>query len=181
MKACKAQLQEAVASSMNKRQVLMKLGVTPAGGNYIELEKALHEHNIDTSHFRYLPQNPGKRRPIEDYLANLAPISSHKLRKRLIREGLLNAQCNRCEGTEWLGQPIPLELDHIDGNKLNNSLDNLQVLCPNCHSFTPHYRGRKKKLPKPTCIDCPAFVSGKGRRCRSCAGKKRYRAVENND
>jgi 5-methylcytosine-specific restriction endonuclease McrA len=49
--------------------------------------------------------------------------------------------------TEWLGQPIPLEIDHIDGDSTNNSLDNFRILCPNCHAQTPTYRGLNIKNP----------------------------------
>ena len=50
--------------------------------------------------------------------------------------------CSRCNLTEWLGQLIPLELEHIDGDNSNNSLENLCLLCPNCHALTPTYRGK---------------------------------------
>jgi len=53
-------------------------------------------------------------------------------------------QCERCKNTEWLGEPIPLELEHKDGDSSNNKLENLELLCPNCHVFTPFYKGRNK-------------------------------------
>ena len=53
-------------------------------------------------------------------------------------------KCNKCDNTEWNGQPIPIELEHIDGNSDNNNLDNVELLCPNCHAQTPTYKGKNK-------------------------------------
>ena len=51
-------------------------------------------------------------------------------------------KCQNCGISEWQGVEIPLELDHINGDSTNNSVDNLRLLCPNCHSITPTWRGR---------------------------------------
>ena len=72
-------------------------------------------------------------------------LSTNKIRKKLLKDGLKEARCERCGNTEWEGLAIPLEVHHIDGNKHNNSLSNLQLLCPNCHALTPTYRGRNIK------------------------------------
>src|SRR5690606_13629811 len=85
----------------------------------------------------------GPKKPIEELLTNKR-TNSHRLRKRLISEGLFEARCNKCERTEWNGLPIPLELEHIDGNNGNNLLENLKLLCPNCHAQTETYRGKNK-------------------------------------
>lgn len=142
------QLKEAVANSFSKRQVLDKLGITPAGGNYATLRKAIDVFQIDTSHFKGNGWSKGKtfgpKRCIEEYLNNKYPITSHRLRLRLLSEGIFPHQCQNCGLTEWLGDPIPLELEHIDGNHQNNNLDNLSLLCPNCHAKTPTYRGKNK-------------------------------------
>jgi 5-methylcytosine-specific restriction endonuclease McrA len=84
-------------------------------------------------------------RPIEDYLSNKYPIQSDRLRRRLINEGVLERRCSDCKLDTWMDQPIPLELDHIDGSHQNNTLDNLRLLCPNCHSLTPTFRGKNKR------------------------------------
>lgn len=52
--------------------------------------------------------------------------------------------CEDCGNCDWMSKPIPLELEHIDGNNRNNQKDNLKLLCPNCHAFTEFYRGRNK-------------------------------------
>ena len=77
-----------------------------------------------------------------EYLENSQDIQSNKVRIRLLEEGYKEHKCERCGLTTWLGQPIPLELHHIDGNKDNNTLENFQLLCPNCHAFTDSYRGK---------------------------------------
>lgn len=72
-------------------------------------------------------------------------IKSSKLRIKLIEDGIKIHQCEHCKMNEWLGVPIPLELNHIDGNHYNNKMINLELLCPNCHALTPTYRGKNKK------------------------------------
>jgi len=69
-------------------------------------------------------------------------VSSHKLRLKLLRDGLKKYQCEICERVEWMGNPIPLELDHIDGDRYNNDLSNLRIICPNCHAQTETYSGK---------------------------------------
>lgn len=69
---------------------------------------------------------------------------SNKLRIRLIESGIKNNKCESCGLSEWLGMKMRLELDHIDGNRYNHRLENLRILCPNCHSLTETYRGKNK-------------------------------------
>ena len=67
---------------------------------------------------------------------------SNKIRLRLIREGYKKHECEVCNLSKWLGKPISLELDHIDGNRSNHLYANLRILCPNCHAQTDTYRGK---------------------------------------
>lgn len=141
-------LKEAIASSRSIRQVLKKVGLKPAGGNYQTIRSFIKTMNLDTSHFTGKSWNKGlklqPKRPIEDYLSNKYKISSYKLKLRLIKEGVFERRCYFCNQEQWLENPIPLELDHIDGNHQNNNLSNLQLICPNCHALTPNYRGKNK-------------------------------------
>ena len=142
------QVEKAVKNSTSIRQVLIKLGLVPAGGNYESIKNLISSLNLDTSHFLGQAIHKGKKfgpkRPIEDYLSNSKPIQSYKLKNRLISEGYFDCICDSCRKTQWMGKPIPLELDHIDGNHQNNNLNNLRLLCPNCHAFTSTYRGKNK-------------------------------------
>ena len=67
-----------------------------------------------------------------------------RLRKKLIDDGIKKEECEMCHNTEWLGKKITLELHHKDGNRFNNSFDNLEILCPNCHSLTPNHSKKNK-------------------------------------
>lgn len=80
--------------------------------------------------------------PLQEYLNSSLDIQSNKVKNKLLRERYKNYQCECCGMTKWLGQPIPLELHHKDGNRNNNTLENYQLLCPNCHAFTDSYRGK---------------------------------------
>lgn len=84
---------------------------------------------------------------LEDIFSNKIPYQTYKLKKRLINEGILEDKCSICgwckkrEDEEY----TPCELHHINGNHYDNSLENLQILCPNCHSLTESYRSRNMK------------------------------------
>lgn len=134
--------------------MLIKLGLNPkGGGNYRIMYRRIKELNINISHLTGMASNKGKtllnrRKPIEDYLNNKIPILSYSLKIKLINSGILKYECSICKLSTWNDLPIPIELDHIDGNNQNNNLENLRILCPNCHAQTPTYCGKNKKSAK---------------------------------
>ena len=142
------QLREAVKHSASLAQTLKRLGVAPFGGNYHVLRRAISHFKLDTSHFTGQLWNKGQtigpKQPLQRYLSNELQIRSDQLKRRLLSEGVFVRSCSRCQNTDWLGQPIPLELDHINGDHSDNRLNNLRLLCPNCHAFTPTYRGKNR-------------------------------------
>lgn len=75
--------------------------------------------------------------------ADYSTLSFDRLRARIILEQ--NGKCKKCTLSEWMGEPLPLELEHIDGNHHNNERINIEALCPNCHSLTPTWRGRNQR------------------------------------
>jgi len=144
----KEELEEAVRKSLSISGVLKHLDIVPAGGNYKTVCKYIKEWNIDISHFTGKLWNKGGHvvcnpaRPLSKILVENSNYQSYKLGKRLLREKLKEYKCELCGNIEWLGKPIPLELHHINGINTDNRLENLQLLCPNCHALTDNYRGK---------------------------------------
>jgi 5-methylcytosine-specific restriction endonuclease McrA len=69
------------------------------------------------------------------------------LKSRLLKEKLIEYKCVKCGNTgEWQGEPLSLQLDHINGNNKDHRLENLRLLCPNCHSQTKTYSGKNSKI-----------------------------------
>jgi 5-methylcytosine-specific restriction endonuclease McrA len=146
------QLAAAIAEERSLAGVLRRLGLRPAGGNYENVGRVITENRLCTSHFtgrghlrgRHNPHAP--KTPLEQVLVSGSIFQSNQLRKRLVAESVLPAKCSICLRTDWIGSPIPLELDHVDGDRHNNRIENLRLLCPNCHALTPTYRGRNVRL-----------------------------------
>ena len=82
--------------------------------------------------------------PAMYYIDNNISIQSHRLKEKLIRDGLKQDCCELCGCSEWLGVKLPLELHHKNCNHNDNKLDNLQILCPNCHSVQEGNSGSNK-------------------------------------
>lgn len=142
------QLRDAISTSKSIRETLKKLNVCAAGAGYKTFHKYVKLLNIDISHFTGQLWNKGRKfgpkRPLNDYLTNKQTIQSFKLKNRLLKENIFKHQCQNCNLDKWLGRAIPLELHHKDGNHLNNTISNLTLLCPNCHSLTENYRSKNK-------------------------------------
>lgn len=108
--------------------------------------------DLDTGHFvgqgwarGEVTAGTFRARPLDEILVDGSAVRGSRLMRRLIREGLKEPRCEHCRRTEWRDAPIPLELDHVNGDPTDNRLHNLRVLCPNCHALTPTYCGRNRR------------------------------------
>ena len=142
-------LEKAVLDSFSIRQVIIQLGLKPAGGNYQQVSRAIVDCSIDISHFKGKGWNRGltmdgvPRVLLSDILKVGSTFQSFKLKKRLIKVGLKEEKCELCGWSEVsVDGRIPLELHHINGISKDNRLENLKILCPNCHSLQASHRGR---------------------------------------
>lgn len=141
-------VQVAVASSYSLASAAKKLGLTKHSGAYKILRRIIEQHSIDTTHFtgKSWIQSGGfiecRATPLEEILVAGRPYGTAELKRRLIEEGLKEACCESCAQDQWQNASIPLELHHVNGDSEDNRLDNLKLLCPNCHALTDNYRGR---------------------------------------
>lgn len=142
------ELRELVKNSITYAEVLRSLGYHEKGGGpWKNLKKRLIELNIDTSHFKGRAHGTSntKKYTMEEILVENSPYSNiNRLKIRLLKEGYKENKCENpeCGLTEWLGKPISLQLHHINGVNNDHRLENLQLLCPNCHSQTENFAGR---------------------------------------
>lgn len=169
------ELRQAVQISTTYVEVLEHLGIPYRGNNYRTVKKAISQFNIDVAHFtgRRVGYESKHKYPIEVYLNNEKKISSWNLIKRLFKSGIKDKKCEICGIDSWNDRPLSLQLHHIDGNHNNNSLSNLIVLCPNCHSQTDNFCGKSntKKRKVYRCKYCGVEVKTSTCRCRVCALK----------
>ena len=140
-KYSKEELELFVKESKSFRSLAEKIGYNvQKSKNYSinSLKRMIEKYNFDISHFK----GQGWNKDNFDYSRfknNNAIKSSTAL---LAITQLRGWKCEQCNLKEWNGQQIPLEIHHLDGNKLNNDLNNLQLLCPNCHALTENWRGK---------------------------------------
>lgn len=143
-------LADAVAISKSRNEVLGRVGL-PKGSTYGYkiLNYYCTLYNIDISHLNGREATTSHIKiPLDEILEGLHPFypTSH-LKRRLLVSGWKH-ECNICSNTQWNEQPIPLELDHIDGDPTNHRRENLRLICPNCHAQTPTHAGKNAKHVK---------------------------------
>lgn len=137
----------AASNSSSVTETMVNLGLKPNGYAHARFKQRLKNLGFEWKNAAAWSRGKklGPKRHILEYLTKDGPIiASSKLRKRLIREGIKQEKCECCGITEWNGQKAPLQLDHKNGDHNDNRLENLQILCANCHALTPTHSKIKK-------------------------------------
>lgn len=145
-------LETAVAASTNMCEVLRHLGLGVVGGHHTHISRRIRAYGIDTSHFRGPSRRGGPWRPrtpegvlVRQPADRARRVPGDRLTWAMTALGV-SRRCALCgTGPVWRGSPLPLEVDHIDGDWRDNRIENLRFLCPNCHTTTDGYRGRGKR------------------------------------
>lgn len=142
----------AVQSSFSIAQVLKFLGLSPTGCNYQVMHANFRRLRLDTSHFTGQGHLRGRshswtpKKPLTEVLISNSPYkSTFHLKNRLLKEGVLINRCYECGSPpSWCGKPLALILDHQNGDRSENRLENLRLLCPNCNSQQATFAGKNK-------------------------------------
>ena len=171
--------QDLLNTSNSFVDILIKIGLDPYNGNHKTLNHRIKEEGFNLS---TLEENRKKTRKkhmdslskknsynLEDILVENSNYNRRDLKNKLIKTNIFDNVCSCCGNNgEWLGKSLSLQLDHINGINNDNRLENLRLLCPNCHSQTDTYCGKHKKNVF-KCLDCGKQVNKKSKRCVTCA------------
>jgi hypothetical protein len=154
-KYSKDYLEPIIKSSKNIKEVLDKMGLRAAGGNYGIINKYIKLFNIDVEHFKYFEKERISNLvklsllteiPLKDVLVENSNYNRTKLKSRLYKEGLKKRECELCgQGEEWMGKKMSLILDHINGVYNDNRIKNLRIVCPNCNATLDTHCGKNLK------------------------------------
>jgi len=150
----KEDLEKAVGDSRSYAEVLRKLGFNNHEGRR-KVRRLINESNLDISHFKGQSWAKGKkglrRHTKETFVEEVLKVNGRgwntdNMKLCILEFELLENKCAECgSGPEWSGKILVLQIDHINGERQDNRLENLRILCPNCHSQTSTYCGRKNR------------------------------------
>lgn len=156
-------------------EVLRKLNLCHSGWNYRSIRARAEALGLFVPPGRpKRPKGKGSRIPDEEVFVANSTYSNSALRRRIVRNQLVDYKCAICGINRWQGSAIALQLDHCNGDRHDHRLDNLRFLCPNCHSQTETW-GRKRHGRK--CKGCDKNISARAEMCKGCFAKARLGSV----
>lgn len=142
--------QDDINSVTNYRDFALMIGLISNKSEYMNssiyraIRTIIAKNSLDVSHMSRRTKYSANTYTDEEVFCENSLVSPSTLKKRYIKQ-CKEIKCNRCGIYSWMGKPLTLQLDHIDGDSTNNILSNLRLLCPNCHSQTDTFCSRKRK------------------------------------
>ena len=184
----KQEFQNICSNSNSLADILRHFNLHTGAGNYKTLKRRIEEDNIDMSHMEFSEKNGFRKnnRIIKEhgkYFFSLEEVfcenpiykgNNQILKQRLLEENIWTEEiCNSCGiGTIWNGKPITLQVDHINGISNDNRIENLRLLCPNCHSQTKTWGAKRlKQKKKYFCSRCKKSLQTNRMYCDKCIPK----------
>lgn len=176
----KDDFEKLVAKSKTYTQILAYFGMANKGGNFRTLKRRIAQEAVDDSHVKkgrvVCYANLFNLIPLERVLVAGSTYNRKLLKRRILEAGLVENRCQECGlGENWNGKPLVLQLDHINGDPVDNRIDNLRMVCPNCHSQQPTFAGRNSWRQKTTrlCSECNTSITkaSKTGKCSICVSR----------
>jgi Zn finger protein HypA/HybF involved in hydrogenase expression len=142
-------LQEAVANSSSLAQVIRALGLSMSGASRTRVERAIEAYGFSAAHFTgqaHRRDRPSPHRKTADEILLRLETGTSRTKSSLLHRALQEKEvpcaCDECgTGELWRGRRLVLEIDHVNGDRLDNRISNLRYLCPSCHSQARTFAG----------------------------------------
>lgn len=140
-------LPDVISDCFSYSDVIRACGLADVGNNHKTVKKYIKQFGLDVSHFRQGPKLPSNKIPTDELFVENSGVARATIRRRIITECIIEYICADCGmGDKWNNKPITLQLEHKNGDNTDNRLENLEFLCPNCHSQTDTWGAKGREV-----------------------------------